>query len=82
MYSEKINMKRRNFIKSFAAACVVPVVAAKAIASHKKKPTNAEIDAILHSMWDDSKTGYDLDEHGNAYAPTMYDQSGNGNHMH
>lgn len=31
-------MKRRNFIKAFAAACCVPVVAAKAIASHRKRP--------------------------------------------
>ena len=71
-------MERRGFIKALAAACCVPVVAAKAIArggSIGIKCTRitfsqSEIDAVLG-----------LDEHGNAYAPTMYDQSGNGNHL-
>ena len=100
------NMKRRGFIKSFAAACVVPVVAAKAIASHNKKPksthfldwmkakdscgaTNMEKCLMDYKpthaysrrpLYSDG-SAIPLDEHGNAYAPIMYDQSGNGNHM-
>ena len=64
-------MKRRHFIRAFAAACVVPVVAAKAIASHKRSPrimfrNNSSM--LLKSI-----KGYEGTIVG-------YDQSGNGNH--
>jgi len=71
-------MKRRNFIKTLAAAMTVPVVAAKAIAaSHKKrgildyKPTHAY---SLRKL-----TALDI-----PYDPRVahYDQSGNGNHLY
>jgi len=66
-------MKRKDFIKTLAAVCAAPVVAAKAIASHKKKPTDAEVNAVLRSMWDDS---------GDMHSGAWYDQSGNGNHAY
>ena len=48
-------MKRRFFIKAFAAACAVPVVAAKAIASHETK--DQRIDLILREWQDHSMNG-------------------------
>jgi hypothetical protein len=68
-------MKRRNFIKTLAAACAVPAVAAKAVASRRKsildyKPTHA------YSMR--KLTTLDI-----PHDPRVahYDQSGNGNHI-
>lgn len=73
-------MKRRQFIKAFAAACCVPVVAAKAIASsHKKK-------GIL-DLFPGATAAYSL---RNLRGGVMceddvfiahYDHSGNGNHL-
>jgi hypothetical protein len=67
-------MKRRNFIKAFAACCCVPVVAAKAIAaSHKKRrrivfENGSTITLRDVKVYEDPFVGY-------------CDQSGNGNHM-
>ena len=71
-------MKRRGFIKALAAACVIPAVAARAIASHRKLPKSL-LDYKPTAAY--SLRRLDLDEHGNAYSPTWYDQSGNGNHL-
>ena len=72
-------MKRRNFIKALATACAVPVVAAKAIASHKKK-------GLLLDLYPGAIYAYSTRKLTSADIPhdprvLHYDQSGNGNHI-
>ena len=65
-------MKRRNFIKTLAAACAVPVVAARAVASRggDRKILFKNGSTIKLREFPNSKDEFE----------GWYDQSGNGNH--
>ena len=73
-------MKRRNFLKAFAAACAVPAVAAKAIASPRGKSILDQYEgaAAAYSLRNLKSPAYTAATVDSNIA--CYDQSGNYSH--
>ena len=72
-------MKRRQFIKAFAAACAVPVVAAKAIAASHKKRSILDYKSTHAYSLRNLRGGVMCEDD---VFIAHYDQSGNGNHLY